>query len=499
MKRIVLIDLSGLFWANWHATSDMELSEAYNRTTTRVRDIAAQYDYAAVCCDCGPYLRKAISADYKAQRDAPPPQAVEQITRVKERLAADGLLLWEVKGYEADDLIATAVGLLSGIDTEIMIASSDKDLLQLVSDTMRVRALSFASGVVFDEKAVFEKFGVPPHMMAELLALMGDSSDNIAGIKGVGVKTAAALLAQFGSLEDIFSGSEKIEKPKLKEAIVSGKESARLALKLVTLYTNAPIKTEEIYERREPQKLKKERSLDELEDEIFTPEPTPANGTPAAAPATQSVQVIHPKPVEPQQALAIAKPEDWALQLEPASGKGAYWLAERLNDSRLFSQFTNADAIFAVILRGRSLGIDAVTSLANFHVIKGRPVMHASLIVGLVLKSGKAEHFDLVETTEDKATWITKRRGSSREVTLSWTIDEALEAGLVERQANGNLRGVSQSGQPSNWDKYRRTMLRWRAATELARAVYPDVTTGLYTPDEIGEGVYNPEVERKAE
>ena len=93
----------------------------------------------------------------------------------------------------------------------------------------------------------------------------------------------------------------------------------------------------------------------------------------------------------------------------------------------------------------------------------------------------------LVESTHEKATWETKRKGARRMMSITWTMHDALRAGLVTRDGNG-FKGVSRSGRPSNWDKYPRAMLRHRAATELARAVYPDVTSGLYAPNELGDG-----------
>jgi hypothetical protein len=154
-------------------------------------------------------------------------------------------------------------------------------------------------------------------------------------------------------------------------------------------------------------------------------------------------------------------------------------MAKILFDSRMFGQFPNPQSVLSIIMRGRSLGMDATTALSNFHVIEGKPTMHASLIIALVLNSKKAEYFDLVETTDKLSTWVTKRIGRSP-VTLSYTIEEADQAGLLK---------PTRSGKPSNWHTRPKTMLRWRCSTELARIVYPDITTGLYTPDEIEETI----------
>jgi 5'-3' exonuclease len=490
MKRLILIDLSGLFWASWHATADQELSAAFERTVGRVRSLAQGYDLCAVACDAPPYKRKQISADYKAQRDAPPPQAVEQFQRVKERLVADGFLLWAAQGFEADDVIATATARAVGDGLEVTIASSDKDLYALVDDERGVKALSLATNQLVDEAAVRERFCVSPVLIPELLALMGDTSDNVPGVPKVGIKTAAALLEKHGpTVEDVIANAADIPRELLRDAILGHVRTIRVARELVRLNADVPIKWEELYEERKPKPIGKGRNdwqdADFEEDEPVTaaekqPEPTPEPKSepqqepPRAKPVTSIVR-------------APAPPQEWALALEPPDAKGAWIVSNKLFESRMFGNFGSPEAIFAIVLRGRALGLDAGTALASFHVVEGRPTMHAGLIIGLVLKSGKAEYFDLVETSSTTATWATKRKGARHETKLTWTIEDACAAGLVTKTASG-YSGVSRSGKPSNWDKYRRTMLRWRAGVELARAVYPDVTMGLYTPDEASDG-----------
>jgi hypothetical protein len=196
---------------------------------------------------------------------------------------------------------------------------------------------------------------------------------------------------------------------------------------------------------------------------------------PAVVTATEPVKIERTSEVAIR---ADNRNANWALALEPPDLPGAWKLATYLHASRLFGQFVNPEAIMAIILRGRSLGMDATTALSNFHVIEGKPTMHASLIVGLVLTSGKCEYFDLIETTDKIAVWATKRTGRP-ELKFSYTIEEANAA---------KLTGPTRSGKPSNWHTRPKTMLRWRAATELARAIYPDIVTGLYTPDEIDTG-----------
>jgi len=490
MKRAVLVDLSGLWRANWHATQDMDLGEAYTRTLAGVQRAIAGYGYSAICIDMPPYKRKQLLPEYKGQREAPSPQMVEQFSRLRVRLEQDGMLLWGAQGYEADDIIATAVAHARGEELAITVSSSDKDLMCLVNDVDSVTQYSPASQATFNEAAVVEKFGVPPVLIPELLALMGDASDNIPGVPGVGPVTAAKLLKQFGSLENVLELAPTIKQDKLRAAIVANTDAVRLGRKVIELDTSAPIKFMDLFARREPKPLTHEASgfeesdVEEAPKEEPKSEPVHAVDLGRKAASAPSGREVSPDAVTVEQAraLAIIPPKEWALQLEPDSTQSAIAMAGALHNSRLFTQYGNAQAIFAVILRGRSLGIDAVTSLASFHVVEGRPTMSAALIVGLVLRSGKAEYFDLVETTDEKATWVTKRvGGSGREVMLTWDVSDAIAAGMM----TGTKEAPAAKKPGSNWDKYRRTMLRWRCATELARAVYPDVCVGLLATEEM--------------
>lgn len=475
MKTILLIDLSGLYWVLWHASKDAELSTAYERTLAKVASLANGFDHVAICADRGPYKRKEMSAAYKAQRDEAPPLAVEQLERVKRRLEADGHLIWECKGYEADDVIATACMGLS--DHEVTIASADKDLLALVNDEPPpIRVVSPFTNKLFGEYEVREKFGVSPRQMPDLLALMGDKSDNVEGVRGVGEKTGAALLNDHGDLEAVLAAPLT---GKIGEAVKAAADTVRLGRKLVTLMLDAPINVADIFEKRDPKPLGPPGDWDEAQfDEVLPPvkgKPEPAEQTKALA-------------IPPKVQTIVARPVEWSSQLEPSSANEAFTVAKYFEESRLYPNLGSRAALFTVILRGRALGLDAATSCAMFHVVEGRPVMHAELIVGLVMRSGKATYFRCLETDDMHAVWATRRVGDEHEVRIAWDMERALRAGLVTKGPKG-YQGVSRSGRATNWDKYPRTMLRWRAATELAHAVYPEVVAGLMTPDEASEGM----------
>jgi hypothetical protein len=177
-------------------------------------------------------------------------------------------------------------------------------------------------------------------------------------------------------------------------------------------------------------------------------------------------------------ALATVRHERFALALEPSNVSNAYTLAKHLYNSGLFRAHSNPDSIFAVIMTGRTMGLDALTSLRGMHIIEGKPQISAALMVGMVLRSGLAEYFECIESTDERATWETKRVGARKERKESFTMKDADVAGYTRK---------SNSGKPTQWQKGPRTMLRWRAAAELAREVYPDVVSNVYIPGELEE------------
>lgn len=498
--KILLIDVSGIYWAHWHVTKNESASEAFERTVSKVASMRSDYDHVAVCCDSPPYWRRDILPEYKAHRETAPPEAFEQFRRTKERLAADGFLLWAANGFEADDVIAFAVEHALRDGHEVTIASSDKDLTQLVASDVRMIS---STGVTYTPEQVKNKFGVGPGLMRDLLSLTGDTSDNVPGVPGVGPKTAASLLAEYGSLEDILAeaakpvaesdadeGGSRITKPKLKASLIEHADAARLAYRVVGLRTDVPLRWEEIYEEREAKPIR-EANVNELDEETETPE-APTNDSQSQPEKPQLVKRLD-KPQAKRavnQALALHVATDWSLALEPRSSKGAWEVSAILFNSRLYQSFGSQEAIYAVIVRGRSLGLDATTALAVFHNIQGRIAMHADLIEALVLRSGKAEYFEMVESTARKAVYATKRIGNRHEQKMEFTIEDAFAAELVVKDPTGvdGYNGRDKNGEPtksSNWSKYRATMLRHRCKTQLARAVYSDVVLGLYSPDEL--------------
>jgi DNA polymerase-1 len=195
-------------------------------------------------------FRKELYEDYKGHRPDAPDDLKVQMPIMREAIRAFGLEPVELQRYEADDLIATYTQQAKARGADVLIISSDKDLMQLVGPT--VCFYDFESGSKgkpgyrpernLDEAAVTEKWeGIPPEKIGDVLALMGDTSDNVPGVPGIGLKTAAQLIKEYGDLETLLERASEIKQPKRRETLINNAESARLSKKLVTLDCDAPV------------------------------------------------------------------------------------------------------------------------------------------------------------------------------------------------------------------------------------------------------------------
>ncbi|MBW2699200.1 MAG: DNA polymerase I [Deltaproteobacteria bacterium] len=181
----------------------------------------------------GPTFRHEIYPEYKANRPPTPEELVPQRPLVRRAVEALNLPQVELVGFEADDLIGTLTDRAREAGQEVVIVSGDKDMMQLVGPG--VVLLDPMKGKRYDADGVFEKMGVKPEQVVDLLALMGDSSDNIPGIHGVGPKTAAKLLVEHGDLESVLAAADGMKKSKLKERLIEQADSARLSRKLAAI------------------------------------------------------------------------------------------------------------------------------------------------------------------------------------------------------------------------------------------------------------------------
>jgi DNA polymerase-1 len=191
-------------------------------------------DMIAVVLDSGQKnFRHDLYPAYKAQRPEAPAELIPQFPIIREVIEAFGLTAIEKIGYEADDLIATYAHAAVKAGHEVKIVSSDKDLMQLVSD--KIQMYDAMRDRLIDSEQVIKKFEVKPSQVKDLLSLIGDSSDNIPGVKGIGQKTAAELINEFGSLENIYQNIDHIKQARRKQLLLEGKENAFLSQKLISL------------------------------------------------------------------------------------------------------------------------------------------------------------------------------------------------------------------------------------------------------------------------
>lgn len=251
MKKLLIIDAHALIHRAFHALPPLTTKD--NQPVNAVygfllilfsalKDIKPQY--VAITFDAkGKTFRHKRYKEYKANREAPAEELVSQFPKVREVSAALGFPCYEVKGYEADDLIGTICKQFDGKGkVESIVLTGDLDLLQLVDkDTkvMRVRK-GVKDTVLYDAALVQEQHGYTPEQVVEYKGLRGDSSDNIPGVKGVGEKTATTLLAEYGSIEEIYNNLENIT-GRARKALEGNQDMAELSKELATIATDAPI------------------------------------------------------------------------------------------------------------------------------------------------------------------------------------------------------------------------------------------------------------------
>jgi len=271
-KHLYLVDLSGYVFRAYHAigSSKGEPTHAVMGTVNMLQKVVTgrRPHFFAVAMDSkGKTFRHELDERYKAQRPEPPADLSQQMRRCEEIVRAYNIPVYQVDGMEADDLIASVTKRALEAGIGVVIVSSDKDLMQLVhDDDERVVLWDSMRDKVFGPREVEEKWGVTPSHLHDLLALVGDTSDNIPGVPGVGPKTAADLLATHGTLEGVYANIASITKAKLKESLVTHEADARLSYQLVALRDDVPVAWDLAHLRYgEPDVAELQRLFTELE------------------------------------------------------------------------------------------------------------------------------------------------------------------------------------------------------------------------------------------
>lgn len=241
MKKAVLIDGSSLFFRSYYAAPKISLSDGqpigavYGFCSMMLSLLKTHVaDVITIVFDAGrETFRTQIYEQYKANRSPTPDDMKSQFPMILEACEAFGIKTVSKRGVEADDIIATYATDLSDKNCCVEIISPDKDFMQLVSDVVSI--FDAMHHKVIGPEQVFEKYGVYPRSMTALQALMGDSVDNVPGVAGIGIKTAAKLIAQYEDLENLYRNISEVRPPKVQEKLLRDKDNAFLSLKLVTL------------------------------------------------------------------------------------------------------------------------------------------------------------------------------------------------------------------------------------------------------------------------
>ena len=246
-QRLILVDGSGYIFRAFYALPPMSredgtpVNAVFGFTSMLLKlsedmegeNILVVFDAARTT------FRNTIYKEYKANRSEPPEELVPQFDLIKKATTAIGLKSLEVENYEADDIIATYVKIAKKENIETLVISSDKDLMQLIQDG--VSLYDPMKNIKIGPEAVLEKFGVSPDKVIDVQALAGDSSDNVPGVPGIGVKTASQLINEYGSLEKLLDNASSIKQEKRRESLLNNAELAIVSKKLVSLFSDVPI------------------------------------------------------------------------------------------------------------------------------------------------------------------------------------------------------------------------------------------------------------------
>jgi DNA polymerase-1 len=253
--RIFLVDAYALIYRAYFAFINRPLTNTRGENTSApfgftqflldIREKLAP-DYLAVVFDAGDSFREEIYPDYKATREKMPDDLRASLGRVREIVAGFNDAVVELEGYEADDVIGTLAVKARAAGLEAVIVSGDKDLYQLVGPGIHLMnpGRGGAAGVAaewVDQRNASEKFGIPPSQVADYLALVGDSSDNVPGAPGIGPKTAVNLLREFGSLEAMLARTGDVTPPRARQSLEENADQVRLSRRLVTVMTDLDI------------------------------------------------------------------------------------------------------------------------------------------------------------------------------------------------------------------------------------------------------------------
>ncbi|MCL5026579.1 MAG: DNA polymerase I [Chloroflexi bacterium] len=361
-ELLVLVDGNALLHRAFHAippltTSKGELVNAvYGFASTLIKVLNEQQPaYAAVAFDkAAPTFRHQQFDRYKANRAEAPEGLYDQMARVHQLLQALRIPIFELEGFEADDLLGTLAGQATGMGADTLIVTGDSDALQLVGPRVRVLTprRTFADIAVFDAEAVRERYGLSPEQLIDLKGLKGDVSDNIPGVPGVGEKTATDLLTRFGSLDGVYAHLDEL-RPKLRELLEKYRDQAYQSQHLATIVRNVPVQLDleacrvGNYDRSQVIDLLRELDFRSLVGRI----PAPKADIPAVRPAPSAVNPVQVEMFGPAEVpLAASGPALRAVHLGETT------------DYRLVDSEDQLEALITRLASAQILAVDTETT-----------------------------------------------------------------------------------------------------------------------------------------
>ena len=325
-------------------------------------------DYIAVAFDVGKTFRDEMYADYKATRAKMPDDLAPQLDRIQQMVQAFRLPVVTAEGYEADDILGTlaARATREGLDT--LIVTGDTDAFQLIGPDVRVLTSQrkWSETKIYDQAAVRERYGLDPHQLIDYKALVGDTSDNVPGVKGIGEKTATQLLQQFDTVEQVYKHLDDITAKRARTALDAGRANAALSKKLVTIRTDVPLKVKwddcrtAVFDREQVVELFRELEFRTLVERL--------PGGPSRPDATQQMPLF-----EPEEAHAPARKAP-AIQIKPDAAPST--------QVAIVADKRSLDRLADTLSRAKSISFDTETTSTDS--------MQAGL-VGISLAMGEGE------------------------------------------------------------------------------------------------------------
>ncbi len=529
-ESIALIDISYLFAKRWHSIPLGEKNAAAIATLRDIEDLKSGVGHVIICRDAPPYSKRlALFPEYKANRPRPEPEETAQKRWLWAEIGKRGYAVGFSEGHEADDVIATLAKSYSEWCDDVRIVGPDKDCAQCITEHVKqyIPPVGTKDWEVRDIAAVWQKFGVAPGAMPLYQGLVGDTSDNIPGVPNIGPKTAAGLANKYPSLELLAAGlatGAASQDSKLNAKIKSladNWESLVVSMKLATLDTAVPLDTQallsncepvaplrsmseavldeasQLYQEKLPEIQKAAKDAELLEREYDREREQQAeNDTTSNEPgdkAGESVVVPRGGALSKLGPVLANLPQYSASQyglvtkdLQPLDLASAKTVSMWLFDSEVYPQFKSEQAVFAVIARGKELGIGMTTALAGHHMVEGKPTASADLIRALVERDPNFEYLMPTKMSATSVTWKGKHKRQPDPVEYTYTIEEARLALGMRDKAGVPFFKKDRYGNPGNWESRPQDMLMKTAGSKLARLLWPGATLGMYCPEEMG-------------